>query len=153
MAGLINDLMDRINEMASFIEALSSLANSKKDIIISNDVGALKNITAQENTLVGKFQKAEKTAAVILQDIAMVLNQNAAELTLGRLGDLIREQEDYGEYSKAYERLKQGLYELKERNDTNNVLIESALDYINYTINAVRTSFGSDGDVTLDTKN
>jgi len=153
MAGLINDLMDKLGVMAEQVEALTKLAHEKKDVILNNDIDGLKDITARENAFVGRYQKTEKAVGNIMVDIALVLNQKASELTLGRLGELIIEQEDYGEYMKAYTRLKEGIDGLKERNDMNSVLIENALEYISYTVNAVRTSYGGDGDAVVDTRN
>jgi flagellar biosynthesis/type III secretory pathway chaperone len=153
MAGLINELMDKMGEMASHIEALTELAHAKKDVIIKNDVEALKGITAQENSFVGKYQKTEKAVAVIMADIAMVLNQNAGTLTLGKLGEVIKEQDDYAPYTEIYERLKQSLELLKERNDQNNILIENALDYIDYTVNVLRSTYNGENTAMLDTRN
>jgi len=153
MAGLINDLMDKMGEMADCFQSLTELAHTKKDFIISNEVDSIKAITAQENTFVGRYQRLEKNVGVILDDIAMVLSQNRAELTLSRLGELIKEQDDYNAYTEVYGRLKQGVEQLKERNEQNSALIESALDYIDYTVNVIRTTYGTGNDVMLDTKN
>lgn len=154
MAGLINELMDKLNEMSAHIAALTDYAHQKKEVIIKNDTDALKDITSRENTLVGKYQKAEKAVAVLIKDIAMVLNENPKTLTLGRLGEIIREQDDYGTYMEIYGRLKENLVLLKERNEMNNILIENALEYIDYTVNVLRSTYGGgNDDVTLDTKN
>ena len=153
MAGLINEMMDRLNDMYVNISELTELAHEKKDIIIKNDTEALKAVTAKENTFVGRFQKAEKAASLILDDIATVLNQNRAELSLSKLGELIKEQEDYGAYTEIYNKLKQGMELLKERNSQNNLLIENALDYIDYTVNVLRSTYGSGESGVLDTRN
>ena len=153
MAGLINELMEKLGGMADSVDALSEFAHAKKDVIINNDVDGLRKITSQENTLVGRYQKAEKAISEIMKDIAMVLNQNPAGLTLGMLGELIKDQDEHGDYVKVYDRLKKGIFELKERNDMNSALIENALEYINYTVNAVRSTYGTDGDSVLDTRN
>ena len=153
MAGLINDLMDKLRIMADSLEALSDFALKKKEAILQNDVDAVKDITARENSLVGKYQKAERAAGGIMEDVASVLNQNPGELTLGRLGEIIKEQSDYAEFMAVYERLKNSSAELKQRNDINNSLIESVLDYISYTVNAIRTTQGISEEGVLDTKN
>ncbi|MCL2703714.1 MAG: flagellar protein FlgN [Defluviitaleaceae bacterium] len=153
MAGLIVDLMEKLGDMTAHIEALTELAHVKKDTIIKNDTEALKAITAHENTYVGKYQKCEKAVASIMDDIALVLNQKRAELTLGKLAGIIKEQEDYDAYVKIYDRLKQSLELLKERNDQNNILIENALEYIDYTVNVMRSTYSGGSDAVLDTKN
>jgi len=153
MAGLINELIVKIGDMASIIESLTELAHEKKDVIIKNETDNLKAITAQENTLVGRYQRTEKAVSAIMDDIAMVLNQQRKTLTLGTIAEMIKEQDDYDEYSKGYERLKKNLELLKERNDMNNILISNALDYIDYSVNVLRSTYGSGNDVMIDTRN
>jgi len=147
MAGLITDLITKIGEMAGHIEALTELAHAKKDVIIKNDTDSLKAVTAHENTYIGRYQKSERAAALILDDIAMVLNQDRAALTLSKIGELIKEQDDYGEYAASYDRLKTGIDLLKDRNDQNNALIENALEYIDYSVNVLRSTYGNGEDV------
>jgi hypothetical protein len=156
VAGLINDLVEKMGDMAEQMEKLTEIAAAKRDIIVTNDVEKLKLVTAHENTHVGRYQKAEKASGLILDDIAMVLNQDRNGLTLGRLGEIIKEQDDYPAFLSAYERLKQAAEVLKERNDSNNILIESALEYIDYTVNALRSAYEADnegGGNVVDSKN
>jgi len=153
MAGLINNLMERLAEMADGLAGLHEAAEAKKDIIIKNDLDLLKRVTAHENTLVGRYQKSEKAAAAILSDIASVLNQSRDELTLSRLGELIKSQAEHGAYMAVYARLKEAADTLKAANDANNQLIENALDYIEYTVNVLRSTYGNDGEAIVDSIN
>lgn len=152
MAGLINELMDNMAEMSACAGELVKIAGSKREIVIKNDVEALKDLTSAENTLVGRFQKLEKNAAGLIGDIAMVLNENPKTLTLSRLGELIKDQGDHGAFIRVYGELSAGLVALKAQNDQNRILIENALDYIDYTVNVIRSTYADDDNI-VDTKN
>lgn len=153
MAGLINELMDIMGGMANVISELTELSRSKKEIVINDQTSALKQITAQENTLVGRYQKLERTAEAHIKDISTVLNTRGKKLTLGMLGDIIKEQDDYPAYMEVYKRLKTGIEELKTLNDQNRVLINNALEYIDYSVNVIRSTFNGGDNMLLDTKN
>ncbi|MDR1704550.1 MAG: flagellar protein FlgN [Clostridiales bacterium] len=153
MAGLINELMDVLTDMSGHIAELCVLSREKKEVIIKNDTDALKAITGTENTVVGKYQKTEKRTQALLADIAAVLGREAGGFTLSRLGEMIKPQNDYPAYMEIYRGFEKGLHELKALNDQNGVLLTNALDYIDYSMNVIRSSFGADGDIMLDTRN
>lgn len=144
MAGLINDLMDVLNDMAESLNSLVELSEQKKDVIIKNDIDTLKKITSHENVLTGRCQKLERRRAAISKDIALVLGEKETSLTLSRLAEIIKDQDEYAPFSGASQKLRGALAKLKELNAANRELIENSLEYIDFSVNVIRSTFDDD---------
>ena len=140
LAGLINELLDTLKSQTKSYDELLVLSREKRRVIIENDVDMLGKITQAENSIIGQTQKTESRRLEIMGDIATVLGQNVDDLTLNRLCELIEGQDEHGELLTLGKNLKSILDELKEENDRNTVLIQSSLDYIDFTVNLVRQS-------------
>jgi len=141
MPGLINNLISVISEQASFYEDLVSLGTQKKEYIIQNDVEALRKVMAQENAIVGKAQRVDRARADLMHDIAGVLNEKESELTLSRLAEIIREQSEHKSFVDVAERLRIAADTLKNVNEQNKLLLQNALEYIDFTINLIRSTY------------
>ncbi len=140
MASLISELITVLNKQADLLEDLLALSYEKREVIVNNDLASLQKITSLENIIVSKNNRLDKTRAVVFEDIALVINRKASELTLDTLIELLKEQPEYIELRKTHERMVAVLNELKESNDQNRKLVESSLDYIDFSINIIRGS-------------
>ena len=144
MAGLMIQLIGVLEEHAGLCETLVSLGTQKKDCIIKNDVDALRKITVQENTAVGRIQRVERMRVELVNDIAGVLNENAAELTLSRLAEIIKEQAEHPDFVQASARLKTAIEALQNLNEHNKLLLQNALEYIDFNINLIKSTYSGD---------
>lgn len=140
MSGLINELLQVLIDEAGLYDDLIKISGDKKNSIIDNDIDLLKDITCQENTIAGKMQRLEKKRLSIITDIANVLNEKEANITLSSLANIIIEQPESEKMKKVALHLKESLSALKELNEQNKVLIENALEYIDFSINVIRSS-------------
>lgn len=140
MAGLINELLDILHEQAQRCEELLGLSQEKRGVIIANDVESLQKITHLENLIVSQNQKLERKRTAVLKDIATVLNKKENELTLSVLAELMQGQEEQSAIVEVGERLRRTLHELSDVNAHNASLIQNALDYIDYSLNVIRSS-------------
>ena len=144
MAGLMIQLIDVLAEHASICEELIVLGKQKKEYIINNDVSSLRKLTVQENTLVGKAQRVEKARLELVGDIAVVLNEKTGSLTLSRLAEIIQGQAEHEPFSRAADRLRSSLDALKALNEQNKLLLQNALDYVDFSINVIRSTYSGD---------
>ena len=144
MAGMINQLISLMNEQANRYEELLGLSREKKDAIIANNVDELQKITHLENLIVSQNQKLERKRLSVLKDIASVLNKNEAELTLTALIELMQDHDEQRELTAVGERIRNTLGELAEINAHNGSLIQNALDYIEFSLNIIRSSVTQD---------
>lgn len=139
MAGMIDDFIMLLKRQAEDFSDLASLSAEKKDAIINNDIEHLQKITDLENTLVGRNQKTERRRMELLNDIAMVLNEKADTMTLSRLSELMENQPGHAELVEAAGELRNAAEKLKALNEQNRQLIEHSLEYVDFSMNLVRS--------------
>lgn len=144
MAGLINELISILNAQVIHYDELLILSKEKKGIIIKNDTEFLRKLTIVENKIIGKIQKLENRRLGLMKDIATVLNKSPDTLTLGKLLEIMKDQNDYADLLTVKQKLRETLEELKNTNDLNNELLQSSIDYINFSINLVRNSVAAE---------
>ena len=140
MAGLINELLTVLNEQTENYENLLALSHEKHQVLVENDVKALQKITNVENIIVGNNQRLEKKRVKITADISTVLGKRESDMTLSLLAEMIKQQEEYPALVDVSKRLRTAVEDLKEVNDRNKTLLEFSLDYIDFTMNLVRSS-------------
>ncbi|MDR1665037.1 MAG: flagellar protein FlgN [Clostridiales bacterium] len=141
MGGMINQLIDVLNGQADRYGELLGLSREKKGVIIANDVENLQKITNLENLVVSQTHKLEKKRIQLTKDIALVLNKKESEMTLKVLTELMEGQDEQAELIEAGKRIHSTLTALSEANAQNASLIDNALDYIEYSLNILRSAY------------
>ena len=139
MPGLIYDLMDTLEAQIVHVDELAELSGRKKGLIITNDVAELSKLTAEENAVVNKIQKLDRTRESLMTDIANVIGQTA-DMTLTTLTELMKHKPEYDKLSALTAATKEKFEALRVLNEQNKILVENSLEYIDFTINAIRTS-------------
>jgi flagellar biosynthesis/type III secretory pathway chaperone len=145
--GLVGDLIDNLRTQHDIYKELFELSKSKKDIIVRNDIDALREITAAENGLIGRSQRLERDSDVIIADISDVLGEaDKAKVDFAYITELLESQgrPEAQEIKSAASALRFLLEEMREVNDFNRELVQGALDYIDYSMNVIRSSRGED---------
>lgn len=138
----MDQLLEIMGEQANRYEELLGLALEKRDVIIANDIESLQKINHLENILVSQNQKLEKKRQSIVADMAMVLNQKENDLTLTKLIELMKDQEEHQSLVDLRDNFKKILDELKQVNQQNGELVQHALEYIEYSTNVMRSNTG-----------
>jgi len=139
MASLMEELIDTLKKQRHNYEELLILSEEKKSIIIKNDISTLQKVSAAENTIIGRNQRLENEREKCVKNIAIVLNTKSEELTITKIAELIKNQKEHDELIAIRDELKAILEELKTKNERNKLLIDSSLDYINFSVNIVRS--------------
>jgi len=139
MPGLVYSLMDVLERQIAHFDELIALSAQKKELIINNGIDALSALTAEENAITGKLAKLDKTRAGLMEDVSNVLGRPSG-FTLTELADAMKGQPEYGRLNGLTVETREKLGALKTLNDQNRTLIENSLEYINFTINAIRSS-------------
>ena len=142
MAALITEVLGILNEQAERYGELVGLSEEKREAIVSNDVDALQKINQLEGMLVNQCNRLEKKRLQLTLDVATVLNQRAETLTLTRLIDLMEGQEEQEALIDVQYRIKNTMNELNELNHQNGLLIQNALEYIEFSTNMIRAQMG-----------
>lgn len=141
MANLIEELISVLEETTGCYEKLLVMANNKKDVIIKGDVPSLQTITDEEQIVAGRLLRLEKKRIGIIDDIALVTNQDKQKMTVSVLIQMLAKQEETQNQLKAVSHRMMDLVEsVKQVNDTNKVLLEESIEYINFTMNAIKSA-------------
>jgi flagellar biosynthesis/type III secretory pathway chaperone len=140
MAGLVSSLIEVLKGQTELFREVIALSVDKKELIINNDIEKLKDIVKQENVIVPKLLKGDKDREKIMADISVVMNKKLEDLTLSFLSELMEGQPEHEALVKAIEEFAAAMGEMKAANDANKLLIENALDYIEFNINIIHSS-------------
>lgn len=144
MAGLVEQLIEIIEEQNIIYEQLLDLSQQKKNVIIENNLEKLQSITDSENILVSKNNKADKKRKEIFKDISFVLNKEEDDITLSTLASLINEQEESKKLNELKNRAFSLLSELKEVNEENKDLIDYSLEHVEFSMNVMRNTLSGE---------
>ena len=139
MASLMENLCVNLEEQEKVFSALVKFAVDKKAAIIKNDTEKLQSIISEENDYIGKSLHLGKDREKLLHDIAFVLNVKKNTVTLSELIELISIPQDKERLIGLRENLISLLNNLKELNDLNENLIKYSLEYIDYSMNVLRS--------------
>jgi len=139
LAGLINELINTLEKQKEVYLKLLDTAFEKKQIIIKNNIEELQLITDKENTLIGKALKLDKERMQYFEDIAFVLNKDKNKMTLSYLVEIMKGQSEYEELLNIKNELFDILKKLKKINDQNQDLIDYSLEYVEYSVNLLRS--------------
>jgi len=143
MAGLVSNLIDILQGQTKLFGEVVALSVQKRQFIVKNDIDALRAVVKQENVLVPKALKNDKDRERIMTDIATVLNKKQDELTLSYLGELIQGQPEHDSFVRAVDEFLVAMQEMKEANDAAKVLVQDALEYIDFNMNIIHSSLDS----------
>ncbi|MBR1442568.1 MAG: flagellar protein FlgN [Firmicutes bacterium] len=143
MAGLISELIGNINEQSEVYDSLLELAGKKKVAVIANDIEKLQSIVDEENVLLGRIGRLDKSRVQLFKDIAFVLNKKDEDISLNKLMDLIKGQSEENELRKAKEELFDKAGRLKTLNEQNQKLIEYSLEHIDFSMNVIRSALSN----------
>lgn len=141
MASLIESLIDNLTEQCQTYDEVLKLQQPKMDAIVGNQLDEVQRVTKREHEYAGQLARLERERGTIIEDIALVLNKEPKDLTIAHLNELLQEgTEEHKRLASLRETLITTMRELKEINQQNEKLIHHALDYIDFTVNALHTS-------------
>ncbi|AVM68729.1 hypothetical protein C3V36_05430 [Lachnospiraceae bacterium oral taxon 500] len=137
MASLMDDLIAVMEQEAICYENYLKTANNKKEVIIKGDVPGLQQITQEEEIVAGQLFRLEKKRQAVVSDICTVTNRNAETFTVSALvRDLAARPEESERLKIVADRLSKALEACRQINQTNKMLIEQSLEFLEFTINA-----------------
>ena len=139
MASLLENLIDILDRENTEYEKLVVLADQKTPVIIKGDVDTLGSITEQEQEIVGRIQHLEKQRTEALADIANVVNRDVETLKLINLIQMLEKQPAQQQMLvEAQSRLKTAIDRMRELNDKNSILLNDALDMVNFNLKMIQ---------------
>lgn len=141
MAGIVYDLVNVLAEQKECYEGLHALAIYKTDAVINKDIELLGQIVQREEDFVGRLGSLDAQRESVLKDIALVTGLRYETLTLTQLVEKMgRELEVSERLVELREELLELVKQVKAQNDLNKELIEQSLEFVQFTVNAIKST-------------
>lgn len=135
MASLMDDLLGVLESEEKGYRELIVLAQEKRQVIIDADITRLEEITEKEQVIADMLHNQELKRVAVLSDMAVVLGQNAEELTVEKMIDILsRQPEEQEKLMDCRMRLRAALDEMKKWNEQNQVLLQNALEMVEFDL-------------------
>lgn len=140
MATIIGDLIDVFEKQILLYNDLLAISTEKKNVIVKNDLETLTTMNTVENSIISKVNRLEKQRLAIIKDICDVLSMNINTFTLTNLANSLNVEEDRVKVLDIRDRLNEIITTLNKVNEQNKNLIQSSLDYVNFSLNMIRSA-------------
>jgi flagellar biosynthesis/type III secretory pathway chaperone len=141
MAGMIDQLVEVMGEQAERHNELFGLSLEEKDAIIKNDIDTLQNLINLKNMVIAQNNRLEKQRISLVNDIAEVMGHKIENISLADVIEILKEQPvEQEKLRESGTRLRESVTKLKEVNDLNKSLLESSIEFVEYTLNALRST-------------
>ncbi len=143
-------LIENLKNQLRAYKELTDLAEEKSNILVKGNIELLEDITEVEQMLILNLGKLEKERSALVNQIAEKTGKNVSEIKNNVLRDFLS-SEEIGTFSAVSDELKTVLLDLSEKNETNEKLIRSTLDYIDFSIKLLTdageatTNYSSEG--------
>jgi flagellar biosynthesis/type III secretory pathway chaperone len=140
MAGMITQLIEVMKEQTARHSELYGLSVEEKDAIVKNDVEELQKLVNLTNMVISQNNRLEKQRVSLTADIAEVMGLPSGDLTFSQLIEVMKGKPEEAELREVGNELREMMEKLKEANDLNRELLESAIDFVEYSLNALRST-------------
>ncbi len=137
------ELVSAINAECDNLSDLVGLSEEKTDALIKNDVKELAKLTELEQILTSRHQRLSRATVGVLNDIAMVLNLDADGLTLKAVAEAVKSTPDAPALFEAVEKIAEIADRLKALNEKNTLLLQHSVDFVEFSMNVIRTAGNS----------
>ncbi len=137
MSGLLSNLISNLEEQKQYYTELVLIAKEKRNIIINNDLENLTKFNTVENMLISKNNKLDSKITEVISDIGIVLNLDNNNLNISSIVKAINNEDDKKQLSSLSKDMLALASELKSYNDLNRELINTAIEYIDFSMNVI----------------
>lgn len=140
MASLMETLIEVLEKENLEYKNLLELSIKKTPAIVSDDVKALAQITDEEQFVVSRINHLDNQRSEAVNDIANVLNKDVTKL---KIADLIKmlaaRPQEQAKLASVFDELRRNVQAVKQINEQNRELIESALEMVRFNMQIVQS--------------
>lgn len=140
MASLMENLIEVLEKESGEYENLLGLSMKKTPVIVSGSLEDLAKITDEEQIVVGRIGHLDVKRQEVFADIANVINRDVKTLKLPDLiAMLAKRPEEQQKLAKVHDKLKAVVHEVERVNGQNRVLLQNALEMVQFDINMLQS--------------
>ena len=139
MASLMEDLLSVLEEEEAAFKQLLDVTSRKTQIIVQNDINALRTITDEEQDVMNHIGQLDKRRETVTHDIADVINKDVETLKLTALADLLKSQpEERDRLNALIDGLSTTVRQIRRINEQNTELIKHSLEMVEFDMQMIR---------------
>lgn len=139
MASLMENLIEVLDLESQEYENLLGLSMKKTPVIVAGGLEELAKITDEEQIVVNRINRLEQKRQEVFSDIANVINKDVDTLMLKDLVEMLSTRpEEQQKLARVHDRLSTAVHEVKRVNGQNRVLIQNALEMVEFDMNMLQ---------------
>lgn len=139
MASLMENLIEVLDLESREYENLLGLSTKKTPVIVAGELEELAKLTDEEQIVVSKINHLEQKRQEVFTDIANVINKDVNTLMLADLVDMLKARpQEQQKLAKVHDKLSNAVHEVKRINEQNRVLIQNALEMVEFDMNMLQ---------------
>ena len=139
MASLMENLIEVLDLESTEYENLLGLSMKKTPEIVAGAMEELAKITDEEQNVVSKISRLEQRREEVFADIANVINKDVKTLKLSDLIEMLASRpEEQQKLARVHDKLSSAVHEVKRVNEQNRILIENALEMVEFDMNMLQ---------------
>lgn len=140
MASLMENLIEVLDLEGQEYENLRGLSMKKTPAIVAGNLEELAIITDEEQIVVGRINHLDIRRQEVFADIANVINRDVKVLKVSDLVDMLAGRpEEQQKLAKVHDKLKTVVNEVKRINEQNRVLLQNALEMVEFDMNILQS--------------
>jgi len=133
---LAAELAEILEDETALYRDASEISSKKTDIIVKGKIEDLESLVKAEQTIIIKIGKLEDRREEIITRMAEELKLDIEGISLSQITEKLGEENSL-RLKTCQDDLMGTLSGLKNQNETNEQLIQNALDYINFSVNLI----------------
>lgn len=151
MASLVEELISTLTDEEKLYQELIPIAQGKAEVVIKNNMDELQKITDEEQLFLDRIGALEQKRQTVVSNMAIVLNRKQEDLNLSAIIEILQKQPaEQEQLKKIHDKLKKTIGRLKDINFQNRVLIEDAMQMVEFNMNYIRSTRMSSGSSNYD---
>jgi flagellar biosynthesis/type III secretory pathway chaperone len=148
VASLIEELIDTLKQEYEIYKKLIPIAENKTEVIVSNDLMALQEMTDREQLMIEAINALERKRDEIVINIGTVVNKDPKTIHVRAVIQLLEKQpNEQKQLSEIHDNLKNTIQRLVEINNHNKSLIQQSLEMIEFNMNFIQSTRMSPGNL------
>ena len=135
MASLMEELMVCFESEITLYQDLVKAASEKTDIIVKGDIKQLEEYTSLEQDITSQIKNVDNRRLQKIREMASVINRDEKDLTITNLISYLQNRsEEQERLTNIQSRLKSVLEEMKQVNEQNAVLLQQAMELVEFDL-------------------
>ncbi len=149
MASLYEELVSNLSQQIEYYNELLQISTEKTKVIVANDIESLSKINTVENMLVVRLEKLDKKNREVINDIIMVTGKKVDKISVKGVAAVLANEEG-AELNRLADDLIDVATKMKEVNDKNKLLVDTSIEYSEFSMNLYRELLDTNVKVTYD---